>query len=80
MMTVVWIVPLTALLFLLAFSVSLWISYARLEKYPEGTKEHSERIYRDFEFFTKILIALVGALGYLRLTYLAKDPILAARR
>ena len=75
-MTVVWIVPLTALLFLLTFSVTLWIWYARLEKYPEGTKEHSERIYRDFEFFTKILIALVGALGYVRLTYLPDDPIL----
>ncbi len=77
MTKVVWIVPLTVFLFLLAFSFVLWTWYARLEKYEEGTKEHSERIYRDFEFFTKILIALVGALGYVRFTYFAKDPMLA---
>jgi len=72
-----WLPPAASLAFLTAFAALLWQDYAQRKKYPEGTKEHSERIYRDFEFFVKIFIALVGAVGYLRLKEFAASPELA---
>jgi len=72
-----WLPPAVSLAFLTAFAALLWRSYERREKYQGGTKEHSERIYRDFEFFVKIFIALVGGVGYLRLKEFAASPELA---
>lgn len=69
--------PAVSLAFLTAFAALLWHSCARREKYQERTKEQNERIYRDFEFFVKIFIALVGAVGYLKLKEFAASPELA---
>ena len=33
----------------------------------EPTDKHSERIYKDFEFFLKAFLAIVGGFGYIRL-------------
>lgn len=72
-----WLPPAISFAFLAAFAGFHWHSCARREKYEEGTKEHSERIYRDFEFYVKIFIALVGAVGYLRLKEFTSSPELA---
>lgn len=69
-----WLTPILSFLFLVAFVSIHWCWYARLHKYREGTKEHSERIYRDFEFFVKIFMALVAAVGYLRLKEFSASP------
>lgn len=72
-----WLPPALSFAFLGIFAALLWHSYAGKAKYPEGTKEHSERIYRDFEFFVKIFIALVGAVGYLKFKEFPTSPDLA---
>ena len=46
-------------------------------KYDEATTHHSERIYRDFEFFVKIFMGLVAAAGYIKLSYASKNEELA---
>jgi hypothetical protein len=73
----IWVIPVAVFVFLFVFILILWGWYAKREKYKEGTKEHSERIYRDFEFFIKILVPLIGGLGYIKLTYSASQPALA---
>ena len=70
----IWIIPVAVFVFLVTFVSILWSWYAKRGKYEEGTKEHSERIYRDFEFFIKILVPLIGGLGYIKLTYSALQP------
>jgi Na+/H+ antiporter NhaD/arsenite permease-like protein len=72
-----WFPPVASFVFLVLFASVLWVTYSKREKYQDGIKEHSERIYRDFEFFVKIFIALVGAVGYLRLKEFDAAPILA---
>lgn len=73
----IWIVPLVLLVFIVAFVAMLWSSYAQKPKYEESTKEHSERIYRDFEFFIKVIVPLIGGLGYIKLTYGLVQPKVA---
>ena len=68
--------PVAILLFLVLFARRLWVMMnqrrgeceeQREEETEEAIRQHNERIYRDFEFFVKIFIALFGAFGYLRL-------------
>lgn len=73
----IWLVPTIVLLFLLTFVVVLWSSSSRRAKFPDPTTEHSDRIYRDFEFFIKILVPLVGGLGYIKLTFGVDQPAVA---
>ena len=72
-----WIPLAVSIAVVVVFPVVLWVNYSHRPKYPEGTKEHSERVYRDFEFFVKIFIALVGAVGYLRFKEFGTAPLLA---
>ena len=65
-----WLPPLVSLAFLTVFSTILWVSYSRRKKYEPKTKDHSERIYKDFEFFVKVFMALVAGIGYIRLSHL----------
>ena len=53
-------VPLLVLLFIGVFVSLLWRTLSKKPKYDEGTTHHSERIYRDFEFFVKVFMALAG--------------------
>lgn len=73
----IWLVPTIVLLFLLTFVVVLWNWYSRRAKYSDPTTDHSERIYRDFEFFIKIIVPLVGGLGYTKLTFGVDQPEVA---
>lgn len=72
-----YLVPLLIFLFLFFFTFFQWRTYSRLPKYSEESDQHNERIYKDFEFFVKVFIALVGALGYVRFNYYDKSQELA---
>jgi hypothetical protein len=56
------------LLFWIIFSWILWPWQAdsHIDK-DLPTDQHSERIYKDFEFFLKTFLTIVGAFGYLRI-------------
>ena len=68
-MTIIFIilVPLLILGLLLTFIVVLWKKANQKPKVPGDTEGHNKRIYRDFEFFVKVFLALGGALGYVKL-------------
>jgi hypothetical protein len=42
-----------------------------------STRDLSDRIYRNFEFFVKIFLALVGGFGYVKFTYGSSQAPLA---
>lgn len=67
-------VPVCVLTFLVVFSTIHWTKSAQAPKYNEPTKEHSERIYKDFEFFIKVFMALVGGIGYTKLKAATLTP------
>ena len=72
--------PLIILLFLLLFISRLWQTLAKVPKTPQdnrSTQELSERIYRNFEFFIKVFLTLVGGFGYVRFQYALEQPLLA---
>ena len=75
--------PLTILLFILLFISRLWM---RLDKLPKITNDSSnssrdlnDRIYRNFEFFVKIFLALVGGFGFVKFTYGLTQTLLAQK-
>lgn len=60
--------PIIALLFLCLFAGILWSWQAKsTNDKNQDTQLHSERIYKDFEFFLTAFLALVGAFGYVRI-------------
>jgi hypothetical protein len=61
--------PVVILVFLSAFGITLitWQARSESEKGCDTTA-HSERIYKDFEMYLKVMLAIVGAVGYVRLT------------
>jgi hypothetical protein len=64
--------PLIILLCIVPFISRLWWRLNKLKKLSdvnEPTTELSERIYKNFEFFVKIFLALVGGFGYVKFTY-----------
>lgn len=71
------LVPIITFFFLAIFAFFHWRTYSRLPKYSGKSDQHNERIYKDFEFFVKVFIALVGAMGYVRFNYFHKDCELA---
>lgn len=73
----VFVVPLIFLLILVIFAYFKWKFYSKLPKCSNGSDQHNERIYKDFEFFVKVFIALVGAVGYLRIEIFHKNEELA---
>ena len=74
--------PLTILLFILLFISRLWM---RLDKLPKitndsnSTRDLNDRIYRNFEFFVKIFLALVGGFGFVKFTYGLTQTLLAQK-
>jgi hypothetical protein len=68
-------IPIGLLFFLIAFGVTLFVWQARSKKdRGSETKDHSERIYKDFDMYLKVMLAIVGAAGYVRLTQFGSDP------
>lgn len=62
------LVPVIIFIMLAAFAGILWPWQAKSTA-DRGldTKEHSERIYKVFQFYLQVTLALTGAMGYLRL-------------
>lgn len=59
--------PLVLAVFLVSFAIALF----QLQRQSEAdrgkeTKEHSERIYKDFEMYLKVVLGLSAAFGYIR--------------
>jgi hypothetical protein len=60
--------PTLILLFWTVFAAILWPWQARsTTDRDKPTDKHSERIYKDFEFFIKAFLAISGGLGYIRI-------------
>ncbi len=71
-------VPLLCLSFLIAFAGILFPMQVRSTKERgDDTKNHSERIYRDFEMYLKVALGLTTAFGYVRLKEFETNPELA---
>jgi hypothetical protein len=73
----VYVVPIIILIVLVFFAYFQWKIYSLLPKLSGDSDQHNERIYKDFEFFIKVFIALVGAVGYLRIEIFHKNEELA---
>lgn len=75
------IVPLLTLVFLLGFiGVMWWYLNKRPKIEDKSTTELSERIYKNFEFFIKVFLALVGAFGFVKLTHTASGLAYVGQR
>lgn len=71
-------VPVAVLVFLLAFAATLIAWQARSTGDKKGdTKEHSERIYKDFDMYLKVVLGLTAAFGYIRFEKFENAPELA---
>lgn len=70
--------PIASLLFLIAFAAVLLAWQARSSNdRGKDTKEHSERIYKDFDMYLKVVLGLTAAFGYIRFEKFEKYPELA---
>ncbi|MFA7348976.1 MAG: hypothetical protein WCZ86_14575 [Desulfurivibrionaceae bacterium] len=70
--------PIAILVFLVLFAGILLPWQARSTTDLGGdTKEHSERIYKDFEMYLKVTLGLVAAFGYIRIDRYTAQPDLA---
>lgn len=71
-------VPISSLVFLVVFALVLlsWQAKSTQDK-GEPTKEHSERIYKDFEMYLKVVLGLSAAFGYIRFEQFPKSAELA---
>jgi hypothetical protein len=75
-------VPLLVLAFILTFVTIHWVVMA-LKKTEDTRGKHSDiqkhnrRIYRDFEFFIKVFMAITAGFGYIKFNYATKNPELA---
>ena len=74
-------VPIACLAFLVAFAGILlpWQARSTKDK-KEPTKEHSERIYKDYDMYLKVVLALVAGFGYVRFERVAKPETEAIGR
>jgi hypothetical protein len=70
--------PFALLLFLVVFATVLLQrqSHSSTDRGGE-TKEHSERIYKDFEMYLKVMLSLAAAFGYIRFEKFERYPELA---
>ena len=67
------------LLFLLVIFGSALLAWQARSTKDKGkeTKDHSERIYKDFEMYLKVVLGLAAAFGYIRFEKYAANPELA---
>lgn len=70
-------IPLLSLTLIVTYAVVNWTVMARATRYNEATTPHSDRIYKLFELYVKINLALAAALGYVRFQYFDRDHTLA---
>jgi hypothetical protein len=62
-------IPYILLTFLVLFGLILFIWQAKSNGEDRGleTKDHSERIYKDFDMYLKVTLGLSAAFGYIRI-------------
>jgi hypothetical protein len=53
--------------FFAVYAYAAWTSAKAEPRSVGDTQPHNERIYRDFEFFIKVFLAIGAAFGYVRL-------------
>jgi uncharacterized membrane protein len=73
-MLYLWLVP--SLILIATGNFVFWnlrIAYYK-NKQKDKSTSHSERVYRAFEFFFTIAVAIIGAFGYLRINEMSKNP------
>lgn len=71
-------IPIAILAFLVLFaSVLFWIQAHSPGDRGGDTKDHNERIYKDFEMYLKVTLGLVAAFGLIRLDKFSVQPELA---
>lgn len=71
-------VPGLLLLFLIIFGwILLPLQAKSTNDKGEQTKDHSERIYKDFEMYLKVVLGLTAAFGYIRFEKYVTNPALA---
>ena len=70
--------PALLLIVISCFALVLfcWQAKSTAEK-GSSTKDHSDRIYKDFEMYLKVNLLLVAALGYIRFEVFAKHQEIA---
>jgi hypothetical protein len=67
--------PLACLVSLTVFAALLFSRQLRSTKERGGdTKDHSERIYKDFDMYLKVALGLTAAFGYIRIKEFANNP------
>ncbi|OZA26958.1 MAG: hypothetical protein B7X93_09980 [Hydrogenophilales bacterium 17-61-9] len=72
---VIYGVPIAAFVFLFTFAAIDFYRQARsMADRGSETKEHSERIYKDFEMYLKVTLGLVAAFGHGNILYLCDLP------
>lgn len=77
-MDIYWIVPLCVSLFCVFYIVlSLREAWKRIAVQVEASSSHSDRVYKVFEFYFTITIAIVGGIGYSRISLSNGDKELA---
>ena len=59
--------PLVLILFLGIYAFFLFKAQANVKTEDTDTKDHSERIYKDFEMYLKTQLPIIAAFGYIRL-------------
>jgi len=66
-----YLVPIIIFVFLFFFTFFQWRIYSKSKLHNDfrNYDKHNERIYKDFNFFVKVFIALVGAMGFIRFNY-----------
>ena len=73
-----WLTPRVTIAFLVIVAAILWPWQAASKKDKgEPTEQHSERVYKNFEFFITISLAIVGGIGYVRLERFEKGADIA---
>jgi hypothetical protein len=76
--SIIYGIPIALLLFLSLFAGILlpWQAKSTVDRNGD-TKEHSERIYKDFEMYLKVTLGLAAAFGYIRFDKFTVQPQLA---
>jgi hypothetical protein len=71
-------VPIVAFIFLVGFATVLltWQAHSSIDR-GKDTTEHSERIYKDFDMYIKVVLGLTAAFGCIRFEKFEKYPELA---
>lgn len=68
--------PFIVLVILISFAWILWSRQIKsVQDRGKDTKDHSERIYKLFEFYIKIMLAITGGMGFVRLKIFDVNPI-----